>query len=192
MPPKAKFTKEEIVETAFQIVERDGLEALTARSLGSALGSSPRPIFTVFESMDEVQNFVIKKAENIYSAMVTEGLKDTPAFRGVGNAYIGFACKYPKLFQLLFMREKNDSPDKYSVLPEIDVNYDVILQSVEDSYGFGRETSKEIYIHLWVYSHGIAVLIATKVCNFSAEQIATMLKEVCIGIISQFKKEGRV
>lgn len=192
MPPKAKFTKEEIVEAAFEIVKNSGLGTLTARSLGAALGSSPRPIFTVFESMDEVQAQVIKKAEEIYSEMVAEGLKETPAFRGVGKAYIRYACEYPKLFQLLFMREENDNPDKDSVLPKIDENYNAILQSVQDSYGFGRETSKELYIHLWIYSHGIAVLIATKVCNFTAGQITEMLAEVSSSIIAKFKREGKV
>lgn len=192
MPPKAKFTKEEIVEAAFKIVERDGFDFLTARSLAAELGSSPRPIFTVFESMDEVQALVIEKAQQIYSAMVAEGLNDVLAFEGVGKAYIRFACEHPKLFQVLFMREQADYPDKNSVLQGIDENYDKILKSVEDGYGFGRETSRELYIHLWIYSHGIAVLIATKVCNFTSGQIVEMLKEVGASIIAKFKREGRV
>ena len=55
MPPKPKFTKEEIVQTALQVVSQKGVEALTAKELGDALGSSSRPIFTVFNSMKEVQ-----------------------------------------------------------------------------------------------------------------------------------------
>ena len=48
MPPKAKFTKNEIVEAAMQIVREQGLEAVTSRELGKRLGSSACPIFTVF------------------------------------------------------------------------------------------------------------------------------------------------
>ena len=55
MPPKAKFSKEEIVTTALAMVKQQGIEALTARSLAKELGSSARPIFTVFASMEEVQ-----------------------------------------------------------------------------------------------------------------------------------------
>ena len=58
MPPKAKFTKEEIINAAFEITRRDGFDALTARSLAAELGSSPRPIFTVFSGMEEVQSAV--------------------------------------------------------------------------------------------------------------------------------------
>lgn len=52
MPPKPKFTKDEIVDAALDIVSRDGVEAMTAREVGERLGSSARPIFTVFGSME--------------------------------------------------------------------------------------------------------------------------------------------
>ena len=44
MPPKPKFTKDEIVDAALDIVSRDGVEAMTAREVGERLGSSARPI----------------------------------------------------------------------------------------------------------------------------------------------------
>ena len=40
MPPKPRFTREEIVAAALDIVSRKGIEALTARELGETLGSS--------------------------------------------------------------------------------------------------------------------------------------------------------
>lgn len=58
MPPKPRFTREEIVAAALDIVSRQGIEALTARELGEVLGSSARPIFTVFRSMEELQQEV--------------------------------------------------------------------------------------------------------------------------------------
>ena len=54
MPPKAKFTKDDIIQAGLDIVKENGMDALTARALGSKLGSSSRPIFTVFQNMEEV------------------------------------------------------------------------------------------------------------------------------------------
>jgi len=68
MPPKAKFSREQIVKGAFDIVRKNGMSALTARRLGEALGSSARPIFTVFESMDEVIAEVVKSAKKLYAS----------------------------------------------------------------------------------------------------------------------------
>lgn len=43
MPPKPKFTKEEIVQAALDVVSRKGVEALTAKELGDALAARPGP-----------------------------------------------------------------------------------------------------------------------------------------------------
>lgn len=190
MPPKAKFTREEVVEAALKIVMREGIENLTARALAGELGSSARPVFTVFSGMDEVQCEVIKAAHALYNKMVEQGLKENLAFKGVGKAYIRFAIEYPKLFQMLFMREKSTVPELNSVLGMIDENYGKILQSIEIGYGFDIETSKEIYRHLWIYSHGIAVLLATNVCRFTADEISGMLSDVFSGVIRKYKSEG--
>ena len=58
MPPKPKFTKEDIIAAALELVSQRGMDALTSRDLGAKLGSSARPIFTVFENMEQVQQQV--------------------------------------------------------------------------------------------------------------------------------------
>ncbi len=192
MPPKAKFTREEIIKAALSIVEREGFDCLTARSLAAKLGSSPRPIFTVFESMEEVQSEVISCARRIYEQFEDEGMGGEHAFKGSGTGYIRFAAEQPKLFQLLFMKEQSSIPDIDNVLISIDNYYEKILNSIQQEYGFGRETAKDIYLHMWIYSHGIASLIATKVCNFSEDEISEMLTDVCAGIIRKYKSEGKI
>ena len=191
MPPKAKFTKEEIVSAALEIVKCDGVDSLTARSLGDALGSSARPIFTVFENMEEVHAEVFAAAKKLYERYEDEGMSGENAFKGSGTGYIRFAAEQPKLFQLLFMREKQTVPALNNILYEIDDYSEKILNSVMSAYGFSKQTSTEIYMHLWIYSHGIAVLIATNVCRFAEDEISRMLTEVCSGIIQKFKAEGR-
>ena len=84
MPPKAKFTKEEIIETALKIVKTDGMEALTSRELGARLGSSARPVFTVFKNMDEVWQAVMEAAKTLYREYVKKGLTAERPFKGVG------------------------------------------------------------------------------------------------------------
>ncbi len=191
MPPKAKFTQEEIVNAAIGIIERDGIEKLTARTLGAELGGSARPIFTAFKNMEEMNAAVVKRVKAIYGAAVEEGLKKTPAFKGVGEAYIGFAAARPRLFQMLFMSEGNARPDSGTVLVLIDEHYNAILKSITDGYGVSEATAKELYFNMWVYSHGIAVLIATGVCGFSGEQISAYLTEVFTAFIKKFKSEGK-
>lgn len=190
MPPKAKFTKDEIIETALNIVREEGFDALTARALGAKLGSSARPIFTVFQSMDEVQQEVKKAAKDLYDRYVEEALsEDRPykeRFKSVGAQYIKFAISEPKLFQLLFMREKECPPDLGGVLPLIDRNYEMILASVRDDYGMDELSAQSFYQHLWIYSHGIASLCATGMCRFTGEEISKMMTEVFLSLLNNW------
>ena len=187
MPPGAKFTREEIIEAALGIVRTDGIDSLTARTLAAKLGSSSRPIFTIFQSMEEVQQAVIDAAKKVYLGYVEKGLAEELAFKGVGTQYILFAIEEPKLFQLLFMKEQEKIPDLSGVLPMIDDSYERILASVQDGYGIECEPAQRLYQHLWIYSHGIAALCATGMCRFTGQQIGEMMTEVCISLLKNMK-----
>lgn len=190
MPPKAKFTKEEIIEAALSIVRTDGFSALTARALGTKLGSSPRPIFTVFESMEEVQEMVKEAAKKLYAGYVEKGLSEEISFKGVGTQYILFAVKEPKLFQLLFMTEQKNLPDLTGVLPLIDESYEKILLSIQKDYQFDELYAQRLYHHLWIYTHGIGTLCATKTCRFTGKEIEEMITEIFLSLLKKWKAGG--
>ncbi len=187
MPPKAKFTKEQITQAALDIIREEGIGNLTARALGKKLGSSVCPIFTVFENMEEVQLAVKKAAKDLYGEYVKKGLEETPAFKGVGLQYIRFAIREPKLFQLLFMSEQPQKPTVVNVLPVIDENYPEILLSVQNSFDLQKDDAEKLYRHLWIYTHGIAVLCATNMCTFTPEEMSKMLTEVRISVLNEIK-----
>ena len=188
MPPKAKFSREEIIAAALEITRESGIEAVTARELGKRLNSSSRPIFTVFENMEEVLQEVEKAAKDIYRQYVEEGLKQELAFRGVGMAYIQLAAREPKLFQLLFMCEQQEGNDLEHILTTIDANYEVILKSVQEPYQLNEESAKKLYQHLWIYTHGLATLLATRVCQFTPEEIQRMITEIFKSLLEKIKK----
>ena len=189
MPPKAKFTRAEIIDAGLAILRKRNMAAVTAREIGHFLGSSPRPIFTVFESMAEVIEGIEQKAREIYSDYIRQGLEQDIAFKGVGKAYIRFSIEEPKLFQLLFMQKRTDETDIHRILPEIDENYSVILQSITDQYPVSTEDAVILYRHLWIYSHGIATLCATSMCRFNDEQTEEMLTDVFRALLLEKLKE---
>lgn len=190
MPPKAKFTREQITKAALEIVRTENPENLTARALGKKLGSSACPIFTVFENMEEVQQAVLEAVRHVYREYVEKGLSESPAFKGVGTQYILFAINEPKLFQILFMSEQTELPDIDNVLPMIDESYDKILASITTGYGIEGKTAERLYKHLWIYTHGIASLCATKMCRFTGSEINEMITEVFISLLNKMK-EGK-
>lgn len=69
-----------------------------------ALGSSARPIFTVFDSMKQVQDAVREAAMRRFAE---QKLPDMPLFKQVGMQMVLFGAREPKLYQLLFMQENH-------------------------------------------------------------------------------------
>ena len=117
-------------------------------------------------------------AKSLYAEYVRTGLEQELAFKGVGTQYILFAMQEPKLFQLLFMTEQTQPPAVASLMPMIDDNYNDILLSVQKEYHLPKEMAEQLYRHLWIYTHGIAVLCATNMCIFTAEEINNMIVQV--------------
>lgn len=189
MPPSAKFSKEEIIAAALEITKESGFEAITARAIGVKLNSSARPIFTIFENMDELLDETVMAVREVYNDYINKGLEDEIPFKGVGTAYISFARNEPSFFRLLFMRPNNESSELSTILPAIDENSDKILNSIMIPYGLNREDAYDIYKYLWIFSHGIASLCATNVCNFSDEEISMLLTNEFVSMLKKIKSE---
>ena len=185
MPPKAKFTREDIVNAGLAILRKSDISCVTAREIGKYLKSSARPIFTLYARMNEVIQDIETEAKRIYSSYVQDGLKKDLAFKGVGQAYITFAIKEPKLFQLLFMKKQEKTIGVNKILPEIEDNYEAIVNSISDNYPVSKETAIDLYRHLWIYSHGIATLCATSMCSFTGEEIGEMITEVFKALLAK-------
>lgn len=190
MPPKFRFKKEEIIEACFEIAKTSGLKAVTARGVAAKLNSSSKVIFSSFKDMEEVKNAVIERAKAEYKSYVDDGLKDELPFKGVGMNYIKFAKNEPKLFRILFMEEVEQTSGLFSAMQHIDESYERILQCAENFYALTRSAAEEVYKCLWVSTHGFAVLQATKVCEFSDEEVQDVLHNIITGVLTVLKKQG--
>ena len=88
MPPKVKFTQEEIVNAALRVARRKGANAVTTRDIAAELGVSTRPIFTYFHTMEEVRREIrkflpgVKIIENITGCTI--GSHCGPSTLGIG------------------------------------------------------------------------------------------------------------
>lgn len=175
MPPKPKFTKEEIVAAALQIVSEKGVEALTAKELGDALGSSARPIFTVFRSMKEVQEEVRAAAMRRFESYAECSIPDIPLFKQVGMQMMLFGAQEPKLYQLLFMRENRSAVSFEDVFGELGETAKMCMELLRQDYDLSDEEARRLFENVWIYTFGVGALCATRVCHFSEERLSEML-----------------
>ena len=177
MPPKPKFTREELIKTALELTREGGLEMVVARNLGKKLNTSPSTIFTHFESVEDIRQAVIEAARELYNGYVEEGLQMVPPMKGFAVQYIRFAMEESNLYSVLFMNKRDDFRYVDFIINE--GHYERILTAAEKDFFLNREQAEFVYHNMWAYAHGIAVMSATGVCNFSLEEISQMLGMAC-------------
>ncbi|MDD6213451.1 MAG: TetR/AcrR family transcriptional regulator [Clostridiales bacterium] len=177
MPPKAKFTKEQITKAALGVVSEKGVQALTAKELGTALGTSTTPIFTVFHSMQEVQDAVMAAAMERFEEYAHKAAHIKPVFKQVGMQMILFAKEEPKLYQLIFMSSISKAQTFDDIYRHLGSVADECLDVLQKDYNLNRNSAKTLFEHVWIHTFGIGALCATGVCDFSHEQIAEMLTQ---------------
>ena len=177
MPPKAKFTKEQITKAALGVVSEKGAQALTAKELGAALGTSTTPIFTVFNSMQEVQDAVMLAAMEQFEEYAHKVSYMGPVFKQVGMQMILFAKEEPKLYQLIFMSSIGEAQSFDDIYTHLDSLADECLDVLQKDYDLSKDNAKTLFEHVWIHTFGIGALCATGMCDFSQEQIAQMLTQ---------------
>ena len=191
MPPKPKFTKEEIVTAALELVSEKGIEALTARELGARLGSSARPIFTVFSSMEEVQEEVRVAALKRFESYAEKAMHYTPVFKQVGMQMILFAMEEPKLYQLVYMSENAGATDFEGITQRLGDVVHLCVDVIQRDYGLSESDARVLFEHVWIYTFGIGALCATGMCRFSQEEIIQMLGQDFMAMLF-YAKSGRM
>ena len=191
MPPKPKFTKEEIVAAALELVSEKGIEALTARELGVRLGSSARPIFTVFNSMEEVQAEVRAAALKRFESYAEKAMHYTPVFKQVGMQMILFAMEEPKLYQLVYMSENAGATDFEGIVDRLGDVAQLCVDVIQRDYSLSEKDAKALFEHVWIYTFGIGALCATGMCRFSQEEIIQMLGQDFMAMLF-YAKSGRM
>lgn len=176
-PPKSKFTKERILDTAFSILQKKGWNHVSARTIARELNASTMPIYSSVESMEELEKELWTRAFESLHKFQLEKYTDNP-FLNSAIGYIFFARDLPNLFKLLFF----ERPEKISASELHKLRKRLPKELRDLSIDFFRKISPQkldrVTLHSWIFTHGLAVLLysgaLTKLTN---ENIITMLED---------------
>lgn len=178
MPPKYKFKKDEIVNAALGITRERGIGAVTAREVAAVLGASSKVIFGLFENMGELTREVITAAGGVYEKYLKEDMAEGkyPPYKASGMAYIRFAKEEPELFRLLFMRDRTNETVK------ADGSIEDIIKIIMDANGIERKKAELLHLEMWIFTHGIATMIAISYLTFDVDLISRMMTDAYMSI----------
>ncbi|MCP4690703.1 MAG: TetR/AcrR family transcriptional regulator [Desulfobacterales bacterium] len=177
MPPKIKFTREMILDTALEMVRAEGWPSLTARNIAKRLNSSVGPIYSILNSMGALEEELIRKVvELLIESMTTPRTDDQ--ILNIGLGYIVFARDERQLFKC-FIEEK------YAARREAhrEKLWRRFGAKFIENGRYGDLTHEEIEQHrkkMFVFTYGLAVMINTGSIpeRLNDEEIVAILREI--------------
>lgn len=187
MPPKNKFTKEQIVDASFQIAKDEGIDHITIRKVAQKMGSSIAPIYVNFNDVEELKNEVINKIVELNIQMIKEESTGHPFF-DLGKASLRFAREYPNLFSD-FVMKPNRYLSNYDQEMQADLNH--ILKSDPSLSDFNDEELSIIFIKMRIFTTGISVMAANGLLaeHFSEDDLLQLLSSTGEDILIATKQK---
>jgi len=165
MSPKRTFNKQDILEAAFAVVQKQGINSLTARNVAKAMRSSTAPVYHHYRSMDELKRDVFVKTKDLLFEYMLKPVTGRIAI-DMGVGYIQFGHEQCELFRFLFLGRDifNDLLDE--LLKEMS-------DHVRTDYQFKKFNDDELYVLLrknWIFTHGLATLRCVGLLKENEEQ----------------------
>ncbi|MDD3213288.1 MAG: TetR/AcrR family transcriptional regulator [Eubacteriales bacterium] len=189
MPPKARITKDMIVNAAFELTEAEGIGMVNARSIAKRLSCSTQPILYYFSGMDEVKKAVYQKADDFHTAFITDvqGKYPNPLLE-IGMRYIEFAVTYKELFKFLFQSDQFAGRDLSEIIGAEELL--PVLQMMAQAMKLPLEQARNVFERIFFNVHGIASLLANNRATYDEEHIRNLLRDTFVRATGSARKEG--
>ena len=156
MGPKVKFTREQIIDAAFEIAQTEGIDSITMRKIAEKMGSSVAPIYVNFKNVDELKDALIEKIISISRRFIMEENTGNP-FRDIGKASLRFAMEYSVIFKDLVVKSgKYMQGYDEKMMP-------VLIEEMQrdpELNGFTVDELKTILLKMRIFQLGLSMMAA--------------------------------
>ena len=175
------FSREKITKIAYKIVKKDGLDSVTARNIGEKLGSSARPIFTVFQNMNEVKLEIRKIALKEFKGILLEGENDI-TLKDIAVKTVKYASSEPELFKTLFAGDDIEEKEVKKTVCNLIGIEELFTVAIKNEYLVTEIQAKEFFEQLWIHIFGMATLSAEGIFEFSLFDAENKILQAINGI----------
>ena len=185
MPPKAKITKEMIVDAGFKLVRESGPDTITAQAVAKVLGCSTQPVMSHFKKVEDLRTAVTEKADQYHSTYLLNTTGNNTMME-IGINYIRFAKEEPNLFRLLFQSGSFLGTSMLDILN--DPKLQPILKIFSQDAGISLEDAGRAFKALFLTVHGYASMFVSNEIKYNEREIETDLTLIFEGTICSLKE----
>ena len=176
--PKAKITRDMVIEAAFAVERTAGVELVNARTVAQELGCSTQPVMYHFATIEALKRAVYAKADRYHSDYLMK-TEDVPL--GIGLNYIRFAIEEPHLFRFLFQSGFAVEGSLPEMLDSAELT--PIRAAMQGALGMSAAQTKQIFLTAALFTHGYASIIANNGLEYNEASAAKHLEQVWRGAV---------
>lgn len=170
---KKEIDKQRILDAAYKLAVRGGIESLTARNIAKAVNCSTQPIYLEFENMQDLRNQVLAKiSDELKSNTLQQNFTGEPLI-DLDLSYLYFAKEHVDLFRAMFLDGKFGNQMIVDTLMGLGLEK---FKQQFDAEQFSEERLNHIVISNWIAATGLATLLINKMANFTQAQMISVLK----------------
>ncbi len=187
--PKARITKEMVIDAAFEVTRSEGTENVNARTVSKKLGCSTQPVMYHFAKIENMKRAVYEKLDRFHTEYLMNVNPQDNVMLGIGLNYIRFAVEEPNLFRFLF---QSGFAVESSVLQMVDSEeLEPVISVMQEAMKLNKEQTKEVFLTLAMFVHGYASIIANNSLEYDETVIKTHLERVYRGAVLAIQEEKK-
>lgn len=160
-----------IEEAAFEIVRNQGLEMLTARNIAKYIGCSTKPIYRVYENMEELENKTVCVIVEFMGSFIQNYHKTGKPLLDIGLGYINFVKSEKNLFSLISTTRINEKIG----IDDNNQEFHRLLAIELKGKGFSQEKLLEIAEQILTYTYGLAMMLYLDIRHWTEDELADKL-----------------
>lgn len=185
--PKAKISREMIIDAAFETAKLCGADNVNARIVAERLGCSTQPVMYHFAKIEELKRAVYEKADRYHTEyLMNVSEPQNGVMLGIGLNYIRFAIREPNLFRFLF---QSGFAVENSLLEMINSEeLKPVLDIMQNEMKMNARQTKEVFLIIAMFAHGYASIIANNSLEYDEKLIAEHLTLTYSGAVLAVKE----
>lgn len=172
MARKKEISRDKILDVAYKMAVKDGIEGLTARSIAKTGHFSTQPLYLEFNNMNDLREQVLKKISDDLRTKTLQQSYTGDALIDLNLSYIEFAQKHVNLFRAMFVDGKFGSKVISDTL--MDLGTEKFKEQYPDTQ-YDEDRVRDIVIANWISTTGMAALVVNKIATFNQTQIINVL-----------------
>lgn len=167
--PKQKITKEMVVDAAFELARRDGMEQVMVKNIAQELNCSVQPIYSYCKNMDGLRRDVAKRANRFVREYVAGSVSSGDLFRSTGQAYVRLAKEEPHVFRIFILHQRDDI-SSLEELYQKETNPH-LAESLAQELRISPSQARQLHMHMLIYTIGIGTIFSVTTPGIPAEEI---------------------